>query len=291
MRLLSHVCLIAAAVLASGAAEAGPAGGGPGGPGGPVGGGPRFSAPWPPPAPPSTPSPRRPPATAVAGMSLGEVLFGAHGDTPRASLPAVARYTPDGGQNFIFDRTASPPLMRFEDSVEIWVLQPQPGPRGDVIYRNDVGEPMLRATRLGGLTLFTPDHPNGAAAALDGEAAALHPMAITSPGALLQHLAQASARASHAVQRLVVFDAPDVTAESAPLVADAATIAAEAIGDIARRSGLQPHGLSRLSRVQLIPGRRPSAAMADNVLKIVISPQQGVAGRPSSRRVAAALTR
>nr|QQZ52104.1 DUF4908 domain-containing protein [Phenylobacterium glaciei] len=41
-------------------------------------------------------------------------------------------------------------------------------PRGDIIYKNDLGEPVLRATRLGGLTLFTPDRPGGTAAALAG---------------------------------------------------------------------------------------------------------------------------
>jgi hypothetical protein len=231
------------------------------------------------------------PAWGAGPLSLGEVLFGSHGDTAnRSTTPPVARYIPDSGENFILDRSTSPPLMRFEDSSEIWVLQPQPGPRGDVIYRNDMGEPMLRATRLGGLTLFTPSHPDGAAAAYEGEAAAIHPFAILSPGALLQRLAQASARASHAVQRLVVFDAPDVTPDSATLVADAATIAAEAVGDLARRGGAF-HGLSRLSRVLLIPGHKPAASMKDNVLQIVVSPKQGVAGRPSSRRITVALTR
>lgn len=231
------------------------------------------------------------PAWGAGPLSLGEVLFGSHGDAARRpTTPPVARYLPDSGENFTFDRSASPALMRFDDNPEIWVLQPQPGPRGDVIYRNDVGEPMLRATRLGGLTLFTPRHPDGAAAALEGEATAIHPFSVLSPGALLQRLAQASARASHAVQRLVVFEAPDVTAESATLVADAATVAAGAIGDLAHQ-GEMPHGLSRLSKVLLLPGRKPAAAMKDNVLQIVISPKLGVAGRPSSRRITVALTR
>lgn len=231
------------------------------------------------------------PAWGAGPLSLGEVLFGSHGDsTNRSPAPLVARYIPDSGENFILDRSSSPPLMRFEDSSEIWALQPQPGPRGDIIYRNDMGEPMLRATRLGGLTLFTPSHPDGAAVAFEGEAAAIRPFTILSPSALLQRLAQASAHASRAVQRLVVFDAPDVTPDSATLVADAATVVAEAVGDLARQGG-PFHGLSRLSRVLLIPGRKPAASMKDNVLQIVVSPKQGVAGRPSSRRITMALTR
>jgi hypothetical protein len=258
MRAMNLCCLIVLGVLAAGPAGAGPARGG-----GPIAG----------------------------PMRLGEVLFGAHGDDAMQPVaPPVARYALDGGVDFILDRSSSPPLLRFEDSSEIWVLQPGPGPRGDVIYRNDVGEPVLRATRLGGLTLFTPQRPAGAAAAYEGEASAIRPPLILSPNMLLQRLAQCSARASRAVQHLVVFDAPDVTADSASLIADTAAVAAEAIGDLARRTEMQ-HGLSRLSKVLLIPGRKPYATMSDTVLTVVITPQQGLAGRPSSRWIAVALAR
>jgi hypothetical protein len=225
-----------------------------------------------------------------APLNLGDALFGPHDDADDRKPPPVARYAPDGGDDFILDRSVDPPLLRFDDSQEIWVLQAQPGPRGDIIYRNDVGEPVLRATRLGGLTVFTPDHPDGAAAALAGEARAIRPAPVPSPGALLQRLAQASARCSHAVQRLVVFDAPDVTPDSAPLIADAATIVSDAIGELVRRS-VTARGLTKLLKVQLLPGRKPAASMKDAVLQVVVAPRLGVAGRPSSRRISIALTR
>ena len=91
--------------------------------------------------------------------------------------------------------------MKFDDSPEIWALRPHPAPRGDVIYKNDLGEPMLRATRLGGLTLFTADRPGGSPAALTGAGGALR-LAPLSPQALLEKLAQASARATRAARRL-----------------------------------------------------------------------------------------
>ena len=77
--------------------------------------------------------------------------------------------------------------------------------------------------------------------------------AILTPNALLQHLAQSSAHASRAAQHLVVFDAPDVTAQSASIIADAATIAAEAIGGMTRRADGRRY-LARLSKVLLVPG-------------------------------------
>ena len=193
----------------------------------------------------------------------------------------MAFYASDSGEAFVFDRAASPPLMRFESSQEIWVLRPEPGPRGDTIYKNDLGEPMLRATRLGGLTLFTMDAPGGMAVAMQGEAPPIHPPAILSPAALLQRLAQASAHASHALQRLVVFDAPDVTPESAYLIADAAAVTAEAIGGLDKKTR---EGL-KLSRVVFESGHAPSADSSDSVLVITVAPTRGVAGRPSSRRI------
>ena len=107
-------------------------------------------------------------------ISLREILSDTLGrETQRhRKPPPVARYTPDKGEAFVLDRSTATPLLRFEDSQEIWVLQSQPGPRGDIIYKNDVGEPVLRYTRLGGVTLFTDNRPDGEAAAFTGEAGA-----------------------------------------------------------------------------------------------------------------------
>jgi hypothetical protein len=229
-------------------------------------------------------------------LTLGDALFGQDGQ--RGGLraaPLVARYADeDGDASFVLDRSTPVALLRFDDSPEIWVLTPQPAAHGDLIYKNDMGEPMLRATRLGGMTLFTVAHPGGAAAALVGEAAAIRPTVILTPNALLQRLAQASAHASRAAQRLVVFDAPDVNPQTASLVADAATITAEAIEAMAR----DPKGraaLAKVTRVVLAPGRKAQAVLEKGVLKVVIAPQAGaglreeVACRPSSRRIAFAL--
>jgi hypothetical protein len=223
------------------------------------------------------------------GFTLGDALFG------QDKAPMVARYHDDDGDAaFVLDRSAPLPLLRFDDSPEIWVLTPQPAAHGDVIYKNDVGEPMLRASRLGGMTLFTVAHPGGAAAALIGEAPALRPAAILTPNALLQRLAQASAHASRAAQRLVVFDAPDVNPQTATLVADAAAVTAEAIETLARSAGGRA-ALGRMTKVLLVPGHKAQAVLEKGVLKVVIAPQPGaglreeVASRPSSRRIAIAL--
>ena len=228
-------------------------------------------------------------------FSLGDELFGPHGQQDGEKSPPVARYVDeDGDTAFVLDRSSPVTLLRFDDSPEVWMLTPQPGPRGDVIFKNDIGEPVLRATKLGGMTLFTPNHPGGAAAAMVGEAAALRPSIILTPAALLHGMAQASARASHAAQHLVVFDAPDVTPQTASLVADAAAITAEAIGEMAR-DPVKRRLLAGLNKVVLAPGRKAQATLDHGVLKVAIVPppssglREEVVCRPSSRRIAVAL--
>ena len=230
-----------------------------------------------------------PPEAKAGPLSLRDLLQGGRHRSQQVEPldPPVALYAPDGGVAFIFDRTASPPLLRFASSSEIWVLRPEPGPRGDTIYKNDLGEPMLRASRLGGLTLFTVGSPGGTAVALQGEAPPIRPPAILSPASLLQHMAQASARTSRALQRLVVFDAPDVTPESAFLVADAAGVTAEAIASLDKKTR---EGL-KLTRVVFEPGRVASAKFNDGVLQITVAPAKGVAGRPSSRLIDVVMNR
>ena len=225
------------------------------------------------------------PAAAAPG-SLREGLFGeGRNDSRRAPAPPVARYVVEDGGGFILDRSTARPMVKFEDSAEVWVLQSQPAPRGDIIYKNDLGEPVLRATRLGGLTVFTRQRPSGAAAALVGGSNPLR-LPTLGPEALLQRLAQASARASRAARRLIPFEA-DASPETAPLVADAAMVAAEAVVRLAT----DPAGrqvLSGVDKVTLVEGGRPGASLRGGVMLITISPEDGLAGRPSSERILAA---
>src|SRR5438045_3198276 len=73
------------------------------------------------------------PAPAVAGPveHLKDKLMGRH---PAAGLdvatPPVARYVTEDGDVFTLDRTQPKPLLKFENSFEVWALQPQPAPRG-----------------------------------------------------------------------------------------------------------------------------------------------------------------
>jgi len=199
----------------------------------------------------------------------------------------VSKFIIDGGGGFVLDRSGRPALLRFDDSGEVWVLAASHGPRGDIIYKDDIGDPMLRATTLGGMTVFTSRRPEGSAAALLVKSS---PIKLTpmGPVALYQRLVQASARSTRVARHLVGFEAPNADAKSAAVIADAASVAVDALVDLAAR----PMGkvvLARLEHISLIVGVRPWAAYQHGVLVITIAPSQGFAGRPSSARVQLAL--
>jgi len=219
-----------------------------------------------------------------APVSLLREAYAARVGSEKAGQPLAARYQMDEGGAFVFDRSTIKPLLKFDDDPEIWALQPAPGPRGDVIYRNDVGEPMLRATRLGGMTVFTPKRPDGSAAALDGASAPLRVPSL-SPQALFRTFYQASLRASRAAGRQIGFETrEDADATTAAYLADAASVASEALVDIAGLPGGKA-SLSHITDVVVAQGPRPGALLQKSVLTVTIVTSQGVFGRPSSRRI------
>lgn len=219
--------------------------------------------------------------------SLRDVLVGARPGADRsAATPRVARYSA-GDETFVLDRSGEAPLLKFEGEREVWALRPAPGPRGDVIYKDDLGRPVIRATRLGGVTVFTSDRPSGLPAAPVGPAAGLKPAAMSAVQ-LWRHLVRQSARASRALGRRIDFQAEEVVQGSEAVYADAASLTAEAIARSAPGVGPQDP-LSRIRKVEFIDGSRPSAVVDGASLEITVAPGHGLAGRPSSQRVLTAL--
>ncbi|HEY2482356.1 MAG TPA: DUF4908 domain-containing protein [Caulobacteraceae bacterium] len=203
------------------------------------------------------------------------------------ATPPVARFVIDEGGAFVLDRSHRPPLLKFDDSPEVWVLSPSRGPRGDVLYKDDVGDILLRATKLGGMTVFTSRRPQGSAAALVG---ATSPLRMTNLGAaaLYQRMIQASIRCTRQTRHLVGFEAPDADNNSAALIADTAALAAEAVVNVAAT----PSGrvaANRIGKVVLAKGPRPSVGLQRSALVIYVTPAQGLAGHPSSARIAQAI--
>lgn len=201
---------------------------------------------------------------------------------------AVGRFSSQGGPSFVLDQSGSRPLLRFEGSSEIWVLRPSAGIRGDIYYRNDVGEVMLRATRLGGLTLYTAAHPGGLPCALEAGA---RPLRLPEHDArtLFRHLLREAARGGLATrQRSLLIEADDVTDQSAAIVGDTATVAVDALVRLAQNADGRER-LTNLTTLTIVFGAGPGVRRDGQVLIVTVAPRLGPGGRPSSARIMRAL--
>jgi hypothetical protein len=218
--------------------------------------------------------------------SLREYMVGQGAqDGRKTAIPPVAHFTTDEGDGFVFDTSQSSPLIRFDGDDEVWVLTPTPGPKGDVIFKNDIGEPVLRASRWGGFTLFRPDDPMGNPAALSGKAKAIN-MGRIPPDVLFQVIALSAKRASSAVGRGLPFSADEDKASAVIdyLIADAASNASDAVVTLSRQNQGKKL-LESVREVRMLEGSPPSVELKDGVLMMRLDVSRGWNGRPSSRRI------
>src|SRR5437868_13971349 len=76
-------------------------------------------------------------AAPAHAQSLRDSLFGHRQtfDGRPSGAPPIGRYVSEDGDIFVLDMSqGGPPLLKFENSFEVWALRSQPGPRGDTIY-------------------------------------------------------------------------------------------------------------------------------------------------------------
>lgn len=201
------------------------------------------------------------------------------------ALPPVGRYVSDTGEAFTLDRSGQRPLLRFDRRDETWVLRPTAAPRGDVIYRNDAGEQLLRVTPGGGMTVYTPRAPGGSPASLSGPGESLAPPTL-GPVLLWQLMARRSALISQATGHLVTIDLSGERSEA--LCVEALIVTTDAVIRIAR-SPTARQSLSGLRSIVIAEGERAQVSYVRGRLTIVVDPDQGMAGRPSSARVIRAI--
>ena len=237
-------------------------------------------------------------AAAVLGVSLPACAqplfrnFQPFGESRGAANPPVARYLASEGQSFILDRSAIAPeaLLKFDDSFEVWVLEPATAPRGDTIYRNDAGVSVVKVTRLGGVTLYTQREPGGVPVSIQGDAEEIALPPSIPDKVMLQRSVQASDRTSRAAQHAVTFEAPFYTPATSPVFFDAITITSDALVRFARRKGAKRF-LAKLDKVQFVLGAKPDVSFNGSVLTITLTPTKGYAGRPSSDRIISVCTK
>lgn len=200
---------------------------------------------------------------------------------PPRTQPPTGRYVAESGENFVFDRSGSRPLFRFDRREETWVLRATPAPRGDIIYRNDQGTQVLRVTPEGGMTLYTVRAPNGTPASMVGPATSLT-LPTLGPMALFNLMQTRSAMVTRALGRTVYIDLDGEQSEA--LCVEALIISTEAVIRMAR-SATQRERLATLRSITIVEGGRMSVTFNRGDLRIVVNPAQGIGGRPSSARV------
>lgn len=205
--------------------------------------------------------------------------------TPSRTAPSVGRYVSESGEAFTLDRSGQRPLLRFDARDETWVLRPTPAPRGDVIYRNDAGQQLLRMAPGGGITVFTTRAPGGSPASFTGPGQSLTPPTM-GPLQLWQLMARRSAMISEATGRLISINLDGERSEA--LCVEALIVTTDAVIRMARSPSTRA-SLNRLRTIVITEGRRSSVTFAGGVLTVELDPDQGMAGRPSSARVIRAL--
>lgn len=203
------------------------------------------------------------------------------------TLPDTGRYVAETGETFIFDRSGSRPLFRFQSRTETWALTARPAPRGDIIYRNDAGDQILRVTPDGGMTLYSVRAPNGSPASMAGPAPALA-RPLLGPVQLSNLMIQRSFMMSRALGRMisVLLDGEQDEA----LCTDALIVSTDAVLRMAASPTLRGQ-LSGLRAVTVTEGRASSVVYVNGELRVTVQPNQGETGRPSSARIIQAVRR
>lgn len=187
---------------------------------------------------------------------------------------------------------------------EIFPAMGARGPRGDIIYKSENGDVLLRIMSYGGATVFWPGKLNGEAASRSyGDDAALDLPPATLEDAM-RRASLASAKLAQLIGRPIEFStgpaftaatqvsmasasAPATDSPDASVLADAIVRVAAGMAAVALdQTGAKVLG-QRIDRVAFVeaPGRTPGLSLKGKTLTVAYDPAADVAGRPSSRAV------
>lgn len=201
----------------------------------------------------------------------------------------AARYvTPDGATGFVLDRSRGDVRLQFDGTDEVLLLRDGPAPGGARLLRFDTGDVALRQTPWGSLTLFTPEARGGVPVDAEGSAAPLDEAAPSIP-AVEAAAAELGAFAGKRIGQPV-----EVTIDRAALI-DSESGRATLLGAITNaRLALNQYTHARgtvpaLSQIAFVLGETPGGHLDSGRWEIAIAPDEGLAGRASSRALAQTL--
>lgn len=225
----------------------------------------------------------------LADEPASQVLRDAY-DVPANAQPVARFDVAKDSDAFILDqRLQGQMLFRFERSREVFVLSRVPGPRGDVMLKNDLGVVMVRMSRVGGPVLFSGRNARGVPAWRSGPASPLGPQTVQLED-LRPSLANIANDLVAVLEHDLVISISGVDERSAWLYLDAALNARSAIMRLIRSPDRKGRILPTLNEIKISNAQEPALILEDAVLEIHLVVDQGFAGRPSSLRLAGFLS-
>ena len=193
----------------------------------------------------------------------------------------------DTGEFFLFDRSGEAALLRERDAQdsEVLVLYSDRAPGGGTAYITDTGREMIRLNPLGGATYFPPDAPDGVIVEFASPAAGLTPIP-RSPSEVRNRAERLASELARQLDRNISVEYAPAPRAGLGVQFDTLELVDRAVSDIPgdRRR------LRDLAGISLILGDQPAAFIEHDTLIIVIAPDAGYAGRPSSTMIARVLS-
>ena len=185
----------------------------------------------------------------------------------------------DTGEFFLFDRSGDAALLRERDAPdsEVLVLYPDRAPGGGTAFITDTGREVIRLTGLGGATYFPSSSPDGVIADFASPAGSLAP-APRSPDEVRNRAEQLAGEMAAALDRSISVEYAPAPRAGLGVQYDTLNIIGFAFDDV--RS--ERRRLRGVEHVRIELGEAPAAYRQEATLVVVIAPDLGYAGRPSS---------
>ncbi len=206
-------------------------------------------------------------------------------------IPRDGTYAAGDKLEFELDHQGDQVRLRFSGSDEVFYLISEAAPLGDRVLKYDTGDPALRVTGWGGVTLYTPDAKTGVPAEYSDVIGNLNPPPVAARDVKRFAAGLAKEVDTHA-DIAVGFAADwDELSRSEPvriLACDAMRNASYALEQQATGAGR--NSLSEAVHVvHILEGNSASAVVHRGILTVTIVPKLGPSARPSSLTISRAL--
>lgn len=197
-----------------------------------------------------------------------------------------------GDIEFMLDRDQGHYLLRFAGSPEVFVLYADHASLGGRVLKYDSGQTVLKVTGWGGITLYTDKKPEGLPAVRNGDS---QPPSL--PDVSLDDMKHAASDESQHLaymRRLNLSFSADwdklaSDAQSRALCFDALENAARGIDRFTAGAAAQKAIAAKVRAVLMAESGKPTLELKGEKLIVTYDPDNGYAGRASSRAIARAL--